>query len=150
MGIADPTGFGFLTNLMNQVGGNASRGLNSRPTGLRTMKKQAGAFDNAPETVLPGGGILDPGRTSQTARELLPSEELPLVQVARQRNIGLAGTEAGAANLGTGQEELGQQFRQQMQSIIGPMLLRLGFDPRTSSTITGGGGFLAKLLSGSL
>lgn len=149
MGIADPTGFGFLTNLMNSVGGNATAGLKAKkPQGLRTMQKQAGAFENAPPTVLPGGGVLDQGIQSQTAKELLPSQELPLYQNQRKLDIGLAGKEAGAADLGAGQQELGQQYRTQLMSIIGPMLERLGIPANTSSGITGAGGFLMKLLSG--
>lgn len=148
MGIVDPSGFSFLTNLMNQVGGNAQLGLNSKPTGLKTMKKQGSAFDNAPPTVLPGGGVLDKGIQSQTARELLPSEELPLYQNQRQFDIGLAGTEAGAANLGAETEQNSQQYRQALMSIIGPMLIKLGISPSVSSAATGGGGFLMKLLSG--
>ena len=127
------------------------KGLNAKkPTGLHTMRKQANAFDNAPPTVLPGGGVPDQGIQSQTAKELGPSQELPLYQNQRGFDIGLAGTEAGAANLGAGQEELGQQYRQQLMSIIGPMLLKLGIPSSTASAATGAGGFLMKLLGGSI
>lgn len=149
MAISDPSGFGFLTNLFSNVGGQAQNMLNYRnPTGLKTMRKTQGQIDQGVPTVLPGGGLLDTGITSQQARELQPSEELPLFQEKRGFDLGLAGTEAGAANLGAETQGLGQQYRQGLASIIGPLLQRLGISGPATQASTGAGGFLLKLLSG--
>lgn len=151
-GIADPSGFGFLTNLFSNVGGQAQNMLNyRRPTGLKTLQKSEGQIEQGVPQALPGGGLLDQGITGQQAKELLPSEELPLFQEKRGFDLGLAGTEAGAANLGAQTDVLGQQYRAGLASIIGPLLQRLGITtPGTSGLATGGGGFLMKLLGGSI
>jgi hypothetical protein len=150
-GFFDPTGFNFITNLMNQVGGSATASLQkTNPTGYGTLRKTFGALSKNPATALPGGGTGDTGIQAQTAKEDLPAASAPLFQQQRQQKIGLASEEGGAANLGASQDILGQQYRAALQSIIGPLFARLGITTPGSGgsqALGGAGGFLMKLLS---
>jgi hypothetical protein len=149
MGIADPSGFNFLTNLMNKVGGTAQNQLGmKKPTGYNALNKTFGALQDAPPTVLPGGGTLDQGIQSQTAMEEMPAASLPLFQGQRQYDIGLSGAEAGATNLGAQTENLGTQFRSAISGQLAEFLKSLGIG--SSSAIGGGGSadLIMKLLAG--
>lgn len=149
MAISDPSGFNMLTNLMNSVGSVATNKLNQRkPSGLKAMQGTFGALGNPPEQVLPGGGTVDQGVASQLTREEMPSAELPLYQAQRGEKIGYAGMAGGAANLGSEADVLGQQYRETLQSIIGPLMTRLGIPAQFSTGATGAGGLLAKIISG--
>src|ERR1017187_9157432 len=150
-GIADPSGFSFLTNLMNTVGGNATQSINAKkPAGLKTMAGTFGQFDAPPATVLPGGGTLDEGAQTQIAREEGPSAELPLFQDAQKNKIADAGVLGADANLGAQKDILGQQYRSQLMSMIGPMLQKLGIPTGGADLMSGGGDFLMKLMSGGI
>jgi len=148
MGIADPSGFNMLTNIMNSVGTQASQilgGNRRRPPGLKGMAGTFGALSAPPATALPGGGTLNQGVSTELAKEETPAAELPLFQGQQQEKIAAAGLEGGATNLGATADILGEQYRSQLASLVGPLLKNLGIPG--SDTISGGGDILMKLLS---
>src|SRR5882762_8447346 len=112
MSFLDPTGFDFLTNLMSSVGNFATEGISKRrPVGSKAMNQTFGALENAPSTVLPGGGVLNEGRSATSAREELPAATLPLFQADRGNKLALSGTLAGASELGSENQQLSTQYR---------------------------------------
>ncbi len=150
-GISDPTGFNFLTNLMNTVGTSATNAVNAKkPQGLKQMQNTFKGFDTPPATVLPCGGTLDQGVQTELAREEEPAATLPLYQGEQQNKIANAGVLGQTANLGAQQDILGQQYRAQLMSIIGPLLKQLGIPTGAANVTTGSGDVLMKVLSGAV
>jgi hypothetical protein len=149
MGIFDPSGFGFLTNLMNSIGGEATTGLNAkRPMGTKAMGQTFKGLEGAPPMVLPGGGTLPGGRSAQSTAEAFPSAELPLAQGEDAYKIGLTGDLAGASKLGSEQSILGTSYRSALSSQLDQLLKSLGIGSSSSALGAGSVGFLTKLLSG--
>jgi hypothetical protein len=149
MALGSPSGGHFLDQLLGEVGGNAEIGINRRNIpGRKQMGQMFNQFENAPPTALPGGGTLDPSRTSMMAREMEPSAELPLYQNARANRIGFADVLGRTSELGTSEEMLNQRFRATLAAQLQNLLYELGMQPGPASGVSGASGMLMKLMSG--